>query len=107
MWPPGWEVVLTVDREAMDTVVAARWCDGGGGGCASSSEGDEEETLELTADAPSGAPAYTLAQGARVRRVGPRSGRESSATPLELSGDSWRRGSVSAQFSQGPARLVT
>ena len=49
-------------------------------------------------------PGKTRAHGARVRRVGPRSGWESRPESWLLP---WRFGSVKAQFSQGPARRVT
>jgi hypothetical protein len=111
MWALDRDMVLVVDRDAVDTVVPVRRCIGRRGGWlagASSSDGEDDDASELGGDASSAPPPYTRAHGARVRSVGPLSGRLSLPDPsFPLSVASWRRGRVSAQLSHGPARLVT
>jgi hypothetical protein len=94
----AFEEVLAVDRDAVLR------CDSLRAGCASSSDAALDDACESSGES-SGAPEYTRAHGARVRKVGPRSDRESA--PFSLSGLSCRRGRVRAQLSQAAARLVT
>lgn len=99
---PAAERVLA--REVTEAVVAVRrWTGRGRPGPDSSSEVREDEAWEDGGEMVS-MPGKTRAQGARVRRVGPRSGLELGPDSFPLS---WRLGSVRAQFSHGPARRVT
>jgi hypothetical protein len=102
--------VLAVDRDVVETVVPVRRCLGLPelwAVVASSSEGELEHGCEFKGGDSSVLVAYTRAQGALVRSVGAVSVLESTLARLGLSGLSCLRGRVSAQFSHGPARLVT
>lgn len=102
--------MLAVDRDVVDTVVPVRRCIGLAeflAVVASSSDGEPALVCEFKRDDSSGLLAYTRAQGALVRSVGAVSVLESMLARLGLSGLSCLRGKVSAQFSHGPARLVT
>lgn len=92
-----------VERDATEMAVPVRRCDGRRPATDSSSDGLDDDVCDEGGDVLS-MPPNTRSHGARVRSVGPRSGRES--TPASLS-PSWRLGRVRAQFSQGPARRVT
>jgi hypothetical protein len=95
---------LPLERDVTETVVPVRRCDGRGRFVASSSDGAEDEDCDVGGEVLLPTPVKTRAHGARVLRVGPRSGRDSIPPSLL---PSCRFGRVKAQLSQGPARRVT
>ena len=99
-------VELRLDRDVLEAAVAARRCEARRVVGPSSSEGVDDEVWDEGGEEDDESnPPYTLAQGARVRKVGFLSG---CASPPALTGSSCcRRGSVSAQFSHAAARRVT
>ena len=96
-----------LDRDVTEEVVPGRREDSRRGWeIDSSSDGTDEDDCEVEGEAVLVVPTAvnTRAHGARVRSVGPRSGRATAPTSLPAS---CRLGKVNAQPSQGPARLVT
>jgi hypothetical protein len=107
MWVLGLALLeLALEREVAERPVPVRrWWEGRGLLLDSSSDGTDEEDSEVGGEALLSRPGVkTRAHGARVLRVGPRSGRDPAPASRLLS---WRFGRVSAQLSHGPARRVT
>lgn len=99
---------LTVEREAVESAVIVRRWDGRGRALDSSSDGAEDmDCGEAEGDKVLlSSPVKTRAYGARVLKVGLRSGTDGSVSEETLLA-SCRLGSVKAQLSHGPARRVT